>query len=588
MNDRLAEELAGIISSGGIGTVFQPIVSLRNGSTVGYEALSRISRPGEISGAEELFRLADEAHRLWDLERLCRARALSAASRARRELAGKKLFLNVNPNVLHDAGFRGGFTREYLRQYGLTPADVVFEITERTAVPDVAGFRDAILHYRDQGYGIALDDVGSGYSRFDVMTEVRPDFIKLDMQLIRDVDSQRIKLALVRSLVDFARTSRIGLVAEGIETGAELTTLVELGVQYGQGFFLRRPGGEPADTLPEARQVLATANRRKNHLFGGSVASIYIEHICTATETVAPSASVEEIFDRLRGDGGSVGLCVVEDGAVLGVVTAQKLVAQLSGRYGFALNHRRRIASMMDRDFLSVDHQMPIGVVSRMAMDREPSKMYDFLVVTEDDRFLGTVTVKDLLQRTTEIEVVNAKFENPLTGLPGNLVIERRMQLCVEDDSPYSVIYFDIDNFKAYNDVYGFESGDRVIKLLADLLTFYLPEGQFAGHVGGDDFVVVLDDREADDYCDSVMREFDARIPQYYKHEDVRKGYIRAENRHGAVEEFPLISLSVAGVDNGNRHFSSLHELTAELARLKKRSKQQAGSSRCWLRPAAR
>ncbi len=154
-------------------------------------------------------------------------------------------------------------------------------------------------------------------------------------------------------------------------------------------------------------------------MFGGKVSNIYIENICTATETIPPTSKVESVFEKLVGDSSSFGLCVVENGAVLGIVTKPRLMLQLSGRYGFSLNQKRPIALIMDCDFLAVDYSTPIDVVSQMAMSRPPEKLYDFIVVTKDNKYLGTVTIKDLLQKTTEIEVVNAKYQNPLSGLPG-------------------------------------------------------------------------------------------------------------------------------------------------------------------------
>ena len=134
----------------------------------------------------------------------------------------------------------------------------------------------------------------------------------------------------------------------------------------------------------------------------------------------------------------------------------------------------------------------------------ESDKLYDFIVVTENDKYIGTVTIKDLLQKTSEIEVSAAKHQNPLTGLPGNLIIEQKLQHCVANTSKYSVAYLDIDNFKAYNDVYGFEHGDLVIKLLADILRNNFSNEQFIGHIGGDDFTVIINDIVWEDFFTSI------------------------------------------------------------------------------------
>jgi EAL domain-containing protein (putative c-di-GMP-specific phosphodiesterase class I)/GGDEF domain-containing protein/predicted transcriptional regulator len=581
MEQKTNIQLNTIIDEQHLKTVFQPIVSLRDGSIFGHEALSRITCESDISNPEELFRTAAENNRLWDLELLCRTIALDTAYHKMEPPYDKKLFLNVNPNIMHDVKFKQGFTKEYLGQYGITPSNIIFEITERNAVSDMSGFKGTISHYKNQSYKIAVDDAGAGYSGLTLISDVNPHFIKLDIQLIHNIDSDSMKLALVRSMVELSHISNISLIAEGVETEKELITLVNLGVQYAQGYFLQRPSENIQEISPEVLEILNEANRRKNHIFGSKVSNIYIENICTATETIPPCSKVETVFEKLKHDPSSFGLCVVEDGIVLGVVTKSRLVLQLSGRYGFSLNEKRNIASLMDCNFLAVDCQTPIDAVSQIAMSRPPEKLYDFIVVTKENKYLGTVTIKDLLQKTTEIEVVNAKYQNPLSGLPGNLIIDQKMKLCISEEKPYCIIYIDIDNFKAYNDVYGFENGDSIIKLLADTILSNLPKEQFAGHVGGDDFVVILDSYEGASLCSMIIDEFDKKALQYYNPHDIQNGYIVAENRHGTIERFPLISLSIAGVSNSINQYSTVYELTEELAKLKKKSKQQSGSSCC-------
>lgn len=577
-------ELDHIIDGGCIKTVFQPIVSLKDGSVLGHEALSRITCNTSISDPEQLFQAAGESERLWDLELLCRTTALRTAYLDLEYAAfEKKLFLNVNPNVMHDEKFRQGFTYKYLEQYGIRPENIIFEITERNAVSDMQGFIGTVEHYKGQNYHIAVDDAGAGYSGLNLIGNIRPHYIKLDMSLIRNIDRDNIRYALVKSMAELSRTAGISLIAEGVETRRELETLVDLGVQYAQGYFLCRPNERIRDAEPAAKELILELNRRKKHVLGTQASNIYISNICTPTETIPPGMKVESVFDRLKNDLDAFGCCVVEDGKVLGVVTKSHLVLQLSGRYGFSLHQKKPISSLMDTCFLSVDCRTPINTVSNAAMSRPPDKLYDFIVVTREGNYLGTVTIKDLLQKTTEIEVVNAKYQNPLTGLPGNVVIEHKINQCMACEKPYCVIYFDIDNFKAYNDVYGFENGDSVIRLFAEVLQKHLPQDQFVGHVGGDDFVVVTQCATAREYCEKVIEDFQEKVLGLYNAKDVQNGYIESENRSGKKEKFPLISLSAAGIQDQCSRFRDRLELTEELARLKKKSKQQKGNSICWL-----
>jgi len=210
-----------------------------------------------------------------------------------------------------------------------------------------------------------------------------------------------------------------------------------------------------------------------------------------------------------------------------------------------------------------------------MAMSRENDKLYDFIVVTENDKYLGIVTIKDLLKKTSEIEISEAKHKNPLSGLDGNLIIEQKLSQCVANTTKYSVAYLDIDNFKAYNDVYGFKNGDLVIKLLADILTNSISEEQFIGHIGGDDFVVIINNHITEDYLKDIVEQFELEVLSFYNQTDIENGYIATVNRHGEKEKFPLITLTCVVVNNQTQTYKNVFKLTEMLALLKKRAKSR-------------
>lgn len=567
--DQKKEALDYIIGGKRIRTVFQPIISLRDGSVLGHEALSRITCENEIKNPDMLFAAAGEYNRLWELELLCRTTALEAAYKFMIPPYSKKLFINVNPHTMHDETFKKGFTKSFLEQYEIAPHNLIFEITERNVITDMIGFKAIVDHYKSQDYKIAIDDAGAGYSGLNLISDVNPNYIKLDMKLIHNVNKDSLKYALVKGMVEFSRASNIFLIAEGIETLEELDTLVNLGVQYGQGYFIQKPDTVVREICPEVLKALKEINLKKNHTSQSTIANLYIKNLCTRIGTVSPDEMIPKVYDIFKCDPNCFGLCVIEDNVPVGIVTKEKLTFRLSGYYGFALNQNKPISKIMDRDYLSVDYKTPVSMVSSIAMSRANDKLYDFIVVTQDEKYIGVVTIKDLLQKTTEIEISEAKHQNPLTGLPGNFIIEQRMAQCLESNDRYSIAYLDIDNFKAYNDVYGFENGDSVIKLLADILRAHVPEDQFVGHIGGDDFVVVLDNHVPEDYFKDMIRQFEHEVLAFYNQEDIQNGFITTTNRRGEVEQFPLITLTAVAVDNKTRTFKDALELSEVLAGLK-------------------
>ena len=575
MADNLKESLDQIICGKHIKTVFQPIISLRDGSVLGHEALSRVTCENEIKTTDMLFNVANKYNRLWDLELLCRTTALETAIKFMMPSCKKKLFINVNPNIIHDDNFKKGFTKEILKQYQIIPNDIIFEITERNIITDMGGFMAAIDHYRSQDYKIAIDDAGSGYSGLNLISDINPNYIKLDIKLIRGVDTDSLKYALVKGMAELSKVSSIQLIAEGIETPEEMETLVNLGIQFGQGYFIQRPDPEIKAIRPEVLELLKKYNLRKNHISQNSISSIYIKNLCTATPAIPPEERIPDVYEMFRKNRESFGFCVTKNGVPLGIVTPAKLSFKLSGQYGFSLYRNKRISEVMDRDFISVDSKTPVSTVSSIAMSRGSDKLYDFIVVTENEKYLGTVTIKDLLLRTTEIEVSNAKNQNPLTGLPGNRIINEMLVQCVEGSIEYSVAYFDIETFKAYNDVYGFEKGDLVIKLLAEILKNSLSADGFVGHVGGDDFVVILKGIVTAEYFHDIKKIFEHEVLELYNAEDIKNGYITTSNRHGVVEKYSLITLTVVAVNNKSGSFKNVFEVTETLAGLKRKAKQK-------------
>lgn len=556
-----------------IKTVFQPILSLRDGSVLGHEALSRITVKTNIENTEMLFKVAECRNRLWELELLCRTTALETAFRFVDHPYNRKLFINVNPNIMYDETFMKGFTKSFLEQYKIIPENIIFEITEQYVIKDFELFSKTLEHYKSQSFKIAIDDAGSGYSGLNLISEIKPDFIKLDMNLIRDLNNDSLRFALVKGMVEVSKVSNIQLIAEGIESYEEFETLLNLGVQYGQGYFIQKPNEHILDIRSELLGVIHQLNQKKSMLNNAIISNIPIKHLCTLTETIQPLEKVSVIYEFFRRNQNHIGLCVIENGIPLGIITPTHFAIQLSGPYGYTLNQNKPVTHIMDQNYLKVDFKTSISEVSIMAMSRQSNKLYEFIVVTEDDHYIGTVTIKDLLKITTELEISYAKHQNPLSGLPGNLLIEQQLELCLNHFDKRSVAYIDIDNFKAYNDYYGFERGDMIIKMLANILQKNF-SNQFIGHIGGDDFVIILDTLANQKSFKQITKEFEHEVLNYYHQSDIQKGYIVTPNRNGKSDRFPLMSITCVSLHNKSKVFSTIYEFTENLAELKRKAKR--------------
>lgn len=577
--DWQAELVEEILETSDVRTVFQPILSLRDGSVLGFEALSRGPEGSELEGPERLFAAAGRCGRLWELELLCRTKALTAFQRFELDT---NIFLNVNPSIMEDPKFQQGFTREYLQKYKMDPRNIIFEITEKSAIGNMEDFKKTIDSYRSQDYKIAIDDAGAGYSGLNLITDICPHYLKLDMNLVRGIDRDDGKRALVKGMCEFTRITGTSLIAEGIETEHELQTLIDIGVHYGQGYLIRRPSPVPGHVPADIIHMITDYNARKNHIYGYNLSDIYIGNLCINSATVNENVTISQTYEMLKHNGRTQGFCVTREGYVKGVVTRDKLNAAVGGLYGYSLYSRKSISTIMSTRFLSMDFKTPVNEAGRLAMSRPDETVYDFITVTMDGRYFGIVTIKDLLNKTIEIEVTNATHLNPLTALPGNVLIEKKLNDALCRSRPCCVLYLDVDNFKAYNDVYGFENGDRLIRRLAEIIRNFVTEPNFVGHVGGDDFVVLMEESsldQVDDICRDILEAFLESIPDFYRQEDLDRGYILAKNRRGFEEQFPLLSLSIAGVRIGEKSDSDIFDITQEASRIKKECKQIPGNS---------
>lgn len=241
-----------ILVSEQIRTLMHPVFELNTMTAIGYEALSRGPEGSEFERPDKLFSVAYDADLVMRLERVCRKKALEMSDCIPR---GRLLFLNVEPESVGDPQLREALTSAMLRDASPEAASVVLELTERAAIADFAHFRATLDYIRALGFGVAVDDAGAGYGSLQCLAEVQPEWLKVDMSLVRGCDADAVRATLVESLVAFSNRVGAKLIAEGIETEGELEALRDMGVRYGQGFLLAMPGDQILDDAeyPAAR-----------------------------------------------------------------------------------------------------------------------------------------------------------------------------------------------------------------------------------------------------------------------------------------------------------------------------------------------
>lgn len=385
------KELEDILSNRNISTVYQPIISLIDGEIIGYEALSRGPENSSLQSPDKLFGTAQTYNKTWEVEQLCRTKAIERANNIEKD---KYLFINVDPHIFKDEKFKKGFTKEFLAEHNMSPNSIIFEITEKTCIEDYRGFKQALSNYVDQGYKIAVDDMGSGYSGLKMLNETKPHYVKIDMDLIRNINEDFFKQSIIESFVKLSKTTNMKLIAEGIETEEELKTLINLGVYAGQGFFISRPCENFIDIPGFVKELVKSCNESKNNAHDCRVNNI--GEIARRDNTFKPITKCSEIKEYF--DSSDInGVCIVENNIPLGLIMKDTLDFMLSVKYDSVMASRYPVSAIMDNNPLIVDYFTSIREVSRMAMSRKAKNTYDYIIITKNDRYYGITSVKSLL-----------------------------------------------------------------------------------------------------------------------------------------------------------------------------------------------
>jgi diguanylate cyclase (GGDEF)-like protein len=515
--------LDALVAEGPLTVAFQPIVDLQRCEPIGYEVLGRCGPmdgplAAAAAGPATLLDVAERHGRLLALDRRWRELGVAriAAHRDERHL----FFLNVDPRVVGDPRFVPGFTMDLVGRHGLRPERFVLELTEVTTC-DPGAIERVLEHYERQGFRVALDDLGAGQASLVALLRLQPNIVKLDRELVRDVDADAARAHLLGALAEFARRSGVVLVAEGIETPSELAAVVRAGVHCGQGYLLGRPAPHPQPLSRETQETLRNELRRT------------APRATVSYGTRDPSLPLLALVEGLRAAGSlEEMLQVVTDGAaaLLGVgrVSLRLLDESRShllvvARTGPALHERGGAAFVVGEGFAGwvAQHGVPLRVVDAAADPRFVAKpgmvssMRSFLgVPLLDER--GAIGV--LATTSPSPQAFSAVDERWLRVVAGtaapHLEVARLKRLAITDPltsalnrraledllpdpagrgaAPWSAAIVDLDGFKEINDRLGHAAGDEVLRAVVRSAATILRRDDRIVRLGGDEFLIAL------------------------------------------------------------------------------------------------
>jgi EAL domain-containing protein (putative c-di-GMP-specific phosphodiesterase class I)/GGDEF domain-containing protein/CBS domain-containing protein len=554
---------------------YQPVADIASGGVLGWEVSIRGAAAGPFADPARLWAFAGECGEEATLDRVFRELALGQLGPIAER---QKLFLPIRHASLDDPAFAAPRLAAELERLGLCAHNVVLCISEAAASGDLACLFERLEAHRATGFALAADDVGGGASNLLLLSRARPDWVKTCPFLTEAVEANPFKRVMLETLVLLAEKIGARMAVAGIGSELALSTVTSMGVHAALGPFF----GEPACPKPESVGELPLKASFDILGGGGWQCSAPIGNLAETCLTVPGETTVDEVRDLLADRAPMTNVVVADGERPVGILMNYHLDRRLSSRYGNSLFGHKPVTRIMNSQPLIATATQAVEAVARLAMNREQAMVYDDIIVVDGEGLLvGTVSVQKMLDSLAQVQVELAKGLNPLTGLPGNVAIELEVGRRAKTGAPASCVYVDLDNFKVYNDAYGFSNGDKVILLTARVLAEAL-RGRpdcFLGHVGGDDFVCITPREEAEPLCRQVIEAFAAAIGDHYSPEDRLRGAISGKSREGSPGMFPLVSLSMGIVDCAFEVAFSAEEFSQRVAEVKKFAKTRAGNS---------
>jgi len=567
-----------VMANGQLYPVFQPLVNLANGTIYAHEALIRGPHGTPLHTPDALLQAAAQEQLGYAFEIACIKAALQVWGQMK---VPGRLFVNISAAVLLQL-LKTNQSDELLRQIagmGVTARMLVLEITEHERVQDMDQLAHEVQAVRAAGISLALDDFGDGRSSLRLWSQLKPELVKIDKYFTKNISADGDKLKTIQALQQIASIFGTELVAEGIETQEDLRVLRDLGIEFGQGYFLGRPGLQPkqhldldAKTVLNERQIVVFPELSRARI-GGQLHGLAL--------TIAPTVTAQTTNDMLADCFLSLptlhAVAMVDGGRPVAIINralfmnaySKLFYREVWGRKSCDV-HANFEPRVIERDH-SVDDLM--GILT----SDDQRYLADGFIVTENGHYAGIGTGEQLVRSVTETRIEAARHANPLTFLPDNIPISQHIERLLKKNVLFTVCYADLNHFKPFNDCYGYWRGDEMIRLLAQVSASCCDtQADFLGHVGGDDFIMLFQSPDWRIRCDRLVQTFNAKALEMYEDSVRQAGGIEAEDRHGVMRFFPCTTVSVGAVVIDGSQFSHAEDV-ANVAALAKHDAKRAG-----------
>lgn len=553
---------------------FQPIVDFSTGVVYGYEALIRNIEPFGFKTPSALFDHANASGQLPELEPALLRKALDIFAGAL-TARGTKLFFNLDGRGFGSEMDPRTHLADILEEKGFTPSQVCLELSERHQ-NDYSDITDHALNdLRRSGFLLALDDFGQGFSELRMMHDLGPDYVKIDRFFLKGIDTDPRRKLFVTTVANLAHVLGARVIAEGVETEREFKSCREAGCDLVQGFYVTPPLEKMKAPKLFYDHVRAPVFGNKRKEEEGRIRAELMQ-----LPTISDGSSMSQLMDLFVSNQNAQLVPVLDSNQEpRGLIHESDLKAYLYAG-GFGDEDYKAALDMPLRNFV---RSCPIADIDSNAdmllVTFASSLNSDGIIITQNFRYAGFLSATSLLKIIHEKRLEEAQDQNPLTRLPGNEAINRFIAEAAKTRSTdRHFIYFDFDNFKPFNDTYGYRQGDRAIILFSELMQRYIAgTGSFRGHVGGDDFFAGYINGDQTEIASTLLtlkRAFKLDVESFYDQAHRERGFIEATDRFGATRMFSLLDCSISMLTLPAGLSLTPAQVNAEIAALKKQAKR--------------
>ncbi len=552
---------------------FQPIIYSHSGKIYAVEALLRNVHeiPGLMS-IDDLFDLAFNDDYLYELDLQLREKAISKFAKIKQ--SNLKLFYNLDNRIIYNKNYSQGNTAKILKKYNLNKDSICFELSEKGTAIEQNALSTMLQRYKESGYKIAIDDFGIGVSGLKLLYFSEAHIIKLDRFFITNIDQDSKKKLFCSSIIEMAHIMGMQVIAEGIETAKEFYTCKDIGADFIQGYLVQKPTTNIDKIEKIYKNICSLISEDKRASQKNFIDEKFIENI----SPLNVNTSLYDLFLHFKENTKSHFVPITDEfGNFLGIIYESDIKKISYSQYGLSLAQNRTFSSTLlkyIKPALSVEISWGIDKILEIYNLNSNNSLGIF--ITSSDKYIGFINLNSLLTLSYKRNIEIATNQNPLTKLPGNNQIEKFIDKSFKKNQKdiTHIIYFDFNDFKPFNDIYGFRQGDRAILIFSELLQKRYSKDSFIAHIGGDDFFVGLKNKDKEDVFEltsNIQDEFRNSAKNIYSKEDKKNGFIISKDRFNEKRRFELLSVSAAIIEINSKSDISNFDNTLNI--VKKASK---------------